>query len=128
MNTPRFSAEASLYFAKSCYRGSGWEGDVASNIVLPQNSQTCTLECAGSAALCVFFSGGDPFTLFGCSLGFIACVAQCPSGNGGGGGGGGGPDCTTTGCPKGRFCCECDGFCLADNAQGHAACKVACSK
>ena len=96
MNTPGFTADASLYKTRKVYQSgisARTEFGPLAGLVTPQFD--CGTICAGKWLLCdIGCSFFDPFCLVGCTIKFVDCLRSCPDG----GGGGGPPLC----CPVGR--------------------------
>jgi len=121
MNTPGFTAEASLYRSRNTYRGATVESSAslpADSIVLaqrdlnPANSGECVecnLRCFAAYVTCLSFSGG--FGYLACYLTAFGCKAYCERV--------GGPCCPQD---CGDYCCyradHCsyDGCCPAESA------------
>jgi hypothetical protein len=133
MNLPRYTAEVSVYRSKQPYFGSAAQA-AAPHVIAPANGiqSACTGLCAVESGLgefaCLLLMP-DIFS-FGICIGdvaaaFTGCLIGCNAGGGNGGGGGGG-NCSETGCPAGKFCCECSGRCFPNTAVGHGVCAQVC--
>ena len=132
MSLPGFLADASVYSHKQIYRrfSRPVASTSAASVVPAQggNDTLCALGCTVSLASCLAGCAGSIFGVELCiPICLVAaglCFSQCPGQNGG-------PGSTfacsdNTDCRKGKFCCECNGFCFADSPGGHAACAQVC--